>query len=237
MLPDVVGPDLAAELVTITPISAGRGPSGGGELLPGAARQAIPHVGVLGLLAKPLKLRGAGPPVRKLTFAHWAPQNVTELPTAALLSPITKAPPPGAKSMVQVTATLFEVTVEPVMFVIDACTVSVPGFRLEYEKVAMPLTSVTAVPVAPALGPDVTLKSTVAPDSGFPQVDPPVFVYVAATVAVVATERVWLGGARLRFCPGQAALPTGTHWVDSLLPEGQLARSTPPVLMIWPLSV
>jgi hypothetical protein len=173
MLPEIVGPDLAEELVTITPINAGRGPSGGGELLPGSAPQTVPQLGVFGLSAKPLKLRGAGPPPSELTLAHCAPQNMTELPTTEFLSPITKAPPPGANARVHVTVTLFEVTVEPVAFVIDACTVSVPGVRLEYEKVAMPVTSVTPVPIVPALGPDVTLKSTTTPGSGFPHVGPP----------------------------------------------------------------
>src|SRR5712692_10475193 len=237
MFPEIVGPDLLDELVTMTPISRGSGPSGGGVLLPGSVLHPAPQLGVPGLSAKPLKLRGAGPPVSELTFAHCAPQNITELPTTAFLSPMTNAPPPGAKASVQMTVTVFELIVEPVAFVMDACTVSVPGFTLEYGNVAIPLTSVTPVPAVPASGPDVTLKSTATPDRGFPQVVPPLLVYVAVTLAVVATDRVWLGGARLRFCPAQGPLPTGTHCVDSLLPGGQLAGSMPPVLMIWPLSV
>jgi hypothetical protein len=176
MLPEVVGPDLADALVTITPINAGRGPSGGGELLPGSALQTAPQVGVFGLSAKPLKLRGAGPPLRELIFAHWAPQNVTDRPIAESRLPITKAPPPGAKASVQTTVTLFDVIEAPVTLVIDASKVSVPGFTLEYENVAMPLTSVRPEPAVPAFGPDVTLKSTSAPASGCPQVGPPLLV-------------------------------------------------------------
>ena len=176
MSPEILGPDLLDELVTITAISAGSGPSGGGELLPGSALQLIPQAGVPGLSAKPLKLRGAGPPLSALIFAHCAPQNVTEVPTAEFSFPMTKAPPPGANAIVQMTVTLFEVILAPVTLVIDACTVSVPVFTLEYENVAMPLTSVTPEPVVPAFGPAVTSKSTNAPESGCPQVGPPLSV-------------------------------------------------------------
>jgi hypothetical protein len=56
----------------------------------------------LGLSAKPLKESGAGPPLREFNLAHWAPQNVTELPTTAFLSSIAKLPPPGAKAKTSV---------------------------------------------------------------------------------------------------------------------------------------
>ena len=131
MVPEIVGPDLLDELVTITAMSAGSGPWGGGELLPGSALHTAPHVGVVGLAAKPLKPRGAGPPLNELIFAHCAPQNVTEWPTAESSSPMTKAPPPGANATVQMTLTSFDVMVAPVAFVIDAWTVSVPVFTLE----------------------------------------------------------------------------------------------------------
>src|SRR6266851_4819732 len=97
MVPEVVEPDLVALLVTITAMKVGSGPAGGGELLPGAAVKVAPQVGVVGLFAKPLKLLGAAPPLKELVFAHCAPQNVTEVPIAEFWSPMTKAPPPGAK--------------------------------------------------------------------------------------------------------------------------------------------
>src|SRR5467141_3130275 len=58
----------------------------------------MPHVGALGSSAKPLKLAGAAPPLNEFVFAHWAPQKVTAVPFALCRSPITKAPPPGAKA-------------------------------------------------------------------------------------------------------------------------------------------
>src|SRR5919197_2902911 len=95
VLPEVVEPDWLIELATITPMNDGNGPSGGGALLPGDVVQSMPHVGVGGDFAKPLNEAGAAPPVRLFSFGHWAPQKVTEVPTAALLSPMTKLPPPA----------------------------------------------------------------------------------------------------------------------------------------------
>src|SRR5712692_692811 len=96
--PEISEPSLPTELVTITAMKAGSGPSGGGVLLPGSVVQATPQLGVVGSSAKPLKLRGAEPPLKELSFAHRAPQKVTEVPIAAFLSPMTKLPPPGAKA-------------------------------------------------------------------------------------------------------------------------------------------
>src|SRR5260370_11065757 len=98
VLPEISEPSLPTELVTITAMKVGSGPSGGGVLLPGSVVQATPQLGVLGSSAKPLKLRGAEPPLVGLSFAHRAPQKVTVLPVAAFLSPMTKLPPPGAKA-------------------------------------------------------------------------------------------------------------------------------------------
>jgi hypothetical protein len=86
----------------MTPMKAGSGPGGGGVLFPVSALQVAPQLGALGLSAKPLKESGAGPPLREFNLAHWAPQNVTELPTTAFLSPIAKLPPPGAKAKTSV---------------------------------------------------------------------------------------------------------------------------------------
>ena len=47
--PEIVGPDFELELVTITPMKAGNGPSGGGALLPGLVVQSTPQLGVDGL--------------------------------------------------------------------------------------------------------------------------------------------------------------------------------------------
>src|SRR5258708_32514852 len=43
--------------------------------------------------SNPLKLAGAGPPLRELLASHCAPQNITCVPTALLRSPITNEPP------------------------------------------------------------------------------------------------------------------------------------------------
>src|SRR4051812_11216100 len=91
--PEIVGPDLPIELETTTAISEGSGPAGGGGLLPGPVVQSVPHAAVAGVVSKPLNAAGAAPPLRLLSFHHWAPQKVTSVPTAALLSPITKFPP------------------------------------------------------------------------------------------------------------------------------------------------
>src|SRR5258708_2626277 len=186
VLPEIVEPDLAAELVTITAMKVGSGPAGGGVLLPGSAVQPLPQVGVVGFSAKPLKLRGAEPPLKELSFAHCAPQKVTEVPVAAFRSPMTKLPPPGPNPTVQMTATGPDVVVNGgvAAFVTDACSVSVPGSKLEYEKLALPLVSVELEPLTPALSPELTVKVTNAPESGSPQL----LVKVAVTVAVEPTE-------------------------------------------------
>ena len=91
LLPEITEPLLAIELDTITVMNSGIA-AGAPALLPGSLVQVPPHVAgdVLAELANPLKLDGAEPPLSELDFAHCAPQNVTWLPTIALLSPITK---------------------------------------------------------------------------------------------------------------------------------------------------
>jgi hypothetical protein len=64
-------------------------------LLPGSVVQLCPHTGAVVLSSNPLKLLGALPPLSELSFDHWAPQNVTVVPFAALLFPIAKVPPAG----------------------------------------------------------------------------------------------------------------------------------------------
>jgi|GraSoiStandDraft_40_1057318.scaffolds.fasta_scaffold1546322_2 hypothetical protein len=73
--PETSGPIWRAELVTITAMNSGSGPSGGGVLLPGSDVQLCPQAGVTGWSEKPLKLRGAGPAVNELCCAHWEPQK------------------------------------------------------------------------------------------------------------------------------------------------------------------
>ena len=63
-------PDWLAEPAAITPMKAGSGPDGGEELLPGSVLQPVPHDGVSGLFAKPLKDAGAAPPLKEFCFAH-----------------------------------------------------------------------------------------------------------------------------------------------------------------------
>src|SRR6185437_12869200 len=109
--PVLVEPDLVTELLTITAMYGGSGPAGGGELFPGSVVQALPQLGTLGRSANPLKLAGAAPVLSGLRSVHWAPQNVTFDPMALSLSPMTKAPPPGANGAVQLTATALEVIV------------------------------------------------------------------------------------------------------------------------------
>src|SRR6266487_1837760 len=89
--PAIVEPDLVIELETITAMN----PGGGFALLPGPVVQLVPHVTLGGFFSKPLNEGGAPPPLRLLRLDHCAPQKVTEVPIAALLSPITKLPPPG----------------------------------------------------------------------------------------------------------------------------------------------
>ena len=64
---------------------------GGFELLPGLLVQ-VPPQPEGAVSAKPLKELGAEPPLMALSFAHCAPQNVTELPMPASRLPITKVP-------------------------------------------------------------------------------------------------------------------------------------------------
>src|SRR5581483_383092 len=141
-LPWIVGPDLEYEVVTMTAISAGSGPAGGGVLLPGSVLQASPQAGVAGDSAKPLKLGATPAEVVGLSFHQRAPQKVTDVQVAASRSPIAKAPPPGAKATVQVTLTEFEVSV-PAGLLTDATTVSVPVLTLVQVKLAWPPASVT----------------------------------------------------------------------------------------------
>lgn len=70
VFPEIVEPDCEIELETITPISAGSGAAGGGELFPGAAVQLAPHAGLAAPRAKPLNAAGALPPVSELSFHH-----------------------------------------------------------------------------------------------------------------------------------------------------------------------
>src|SRR5260370_40823965 len=95
-MPEIAEPLLASGLVAMTAMNAGSDPAGGGVEFPGSALHIAPHVGVVGSSANPLKLAGAMPPAG-FSFAHCAPQNVTELPKEPLGPPITKLPPPRAK--------------------------------------------------------------------------------------------------------------------------------------------
>ena len=64
-------------LATTTARYDGKGSVGGETLLPRPADHPAPQAGGPGLASKPLKLGGADPPLRLLTLAHCAPQNVT----------------------------------------------------------------------------------------------------------------------------------------------------------------
>src|SRR4029453_8060789 len=100
VFPVIVEPDFEIELATRTRTKAGSGGGGGGGPLPGSVDQLRPQAGlVIGLLAKPLKAAGAGPPLSELSFDHCAAQKVTAVPTAELTSPITNEPPAVAAPM------------------------------------------------------------------------------------------------------------------------------------------
>src|SRR2546422_320669 len=92
--PEMVAPDLVIELDAITAMNGGT-LAGGPELFPGSVAHVPPQAGgvVLVISAKPLNAAGAGPPLSELTFAHFAPQKVTAVPTAESRLPITKEPP------------------------------------------------------------------------------------------------------------------------------------------------
>src|SRR6476661_1717713 len=74
---------------------------GGFELLPGCVVQLVSEGENAGAVAKPLNAAGAAPPLRLLSFHHCAPQYVTEVPTAAFWSPITKVPPAAGSPTVR----------------------------------------------------------------------------------------------------------------------------------------
>src|SRR5438270_5827602 len=93
--PKIVEPDWLIECETMTAMNVGSGPGGGGGLSPGDVVQLVPHVTAGGDFSKPLNEAGAVPPVRPFSFHHSALQNVTEFPTTAFLSPMTKLPPPA----------------------------------------------------------------------------------------------------------------------------------------------
>src|SRR5438034_2294685 len=112
-LPEICEPDCELEPVTTTAINAGNGPAGGEALLPGSELQSLPQPGVAGLSAKPLKLEGAGPPLRVFSVDHWAPQKVTAVPGTLLPSPITKAPPVETGAKINTVQPLAEVVLPP----------------------------------------------------------------------------------------------------------------------------
>src|SRR5712691_1229247 len=82
------------------------------------------------------------------------------------------------------------------------------------------------------LGPARVVKPTFTPARGVPQL----FVRVALTVAVVPTACVWVNGVRVRMARGHGRLPMVVHCVDSFVPTGHSAASTPPVLSTCPVS-
>ena len=83
----MVEPDLVTLPDAITAMNCGT-VSGGCELLPGRLVQCPPQLAGT-ISVKPLNESGAAPPLRVLSFAHFAPQNVTVFPGIALPSPIT----------------------------------------------------------------------------------------------------------------------------------------------------
>src|SRR5262245_31172694 len=94
-LPDTWEPNLLTAVGTNTAMNDGT-VAGGPRLFPPELVHVMPHAtGAENPSAKPLKAFGAGPPLRVLTFAHCAPQNVTDAAGDALTSPTVKTPPVG----------------------------------------------------------------------------------------------------------------------------------------------
>lgn len=136
VLPEIVGPDWLMELDAITAMNSGT-ERGGLELVPGSVVQVSPHRGVLlgVVLAKPVKLAGAGPPLSEFGCDHWAPQKVTGLPTVAFRSPITNDPLASC------------VTSSPVTVVVP-----LPGLWVESPPYRAVIVSVRSGDDPPALG-------------------------------------------------------------------------------------
>jgi hypothetical protein len=76
----------------MTLIYAGSGAAGRKPLLPPSVLQPIPQAGTVGLTANPLKLVGAGPPLKLFNPDHCALQKVTGVPLRLFPSPMTKPP-------------------------------------------------------------------------------------------------------------------------------------------------
>src|SRR5258708_559243 len=94
MLHVTLAPFGAILLDTSTTMYAGSVPAGGAVRLPGSIVQRVLELGVAGLSSKPLKLLACTDwAVMGFSFHHWPPQNVTAVPVADFLSPITKLPP------------------------------------------------------------------------------------------------------------------------------------------------
>src|SRR5437879_6727344 len=125
----------------------------------------------------------------------------------------------------QVMVPVLEAKPPPDALVTEACTLSFPSAVPLYVKVALPLASVVAVPVTPALGPLRILKSTPTLGSG----DPPASSTVDVTVAVPPTPWVWVAGVSAIEPPSvpTPAPPIERHCSDSF--GLQLAESKPPV--------
>ena len=89
----MVLPDWVTWSDTMTAICAGT-LAGGAALFPVLDVQVLPQAGGEPFVddAKPLNELGAEPPERLFALAHCAPHQVTDAPTAAFWSPMTKAP-------------------------------------------------------------------------------------------------------------------------------------------------
>ena len=93
MSPAIVEPVFVILLETMTAITDGI-VAGGPELFPGRLVHVPPHVSMVVLLSKPLKLEGAAPLLSELFFAHCAPQKLTLVPAVwGVRLPMTKTPP------------------------------------------------------------------------------------------------------------------------------------------------
>src|SRR5262245_7194292 len=101
MSPEIVEPLWLTVLAAITATAVGTR-SGGSELSPGRLVQVPPQVGLVLEFSNPLKLAGAGPPLRPFSRPHCALQKVTWSPIPAFRSPIPNAPPAGSGAGVRV---------------------------------------------------------------------------------------------------------------------------------------
>ena len=121
--------------------------------------------------------------------------------------------------------TLVELEWNDPTLVTVATTVSSPWEALEYVNAACPFGSVTADPLTPAFGPDVTENATFTFGSGYP--DPS--STVASSVVAAPANAFDVFGPNETDAVFEPDEPIGRHWIDSLTGGTHEPTSIPPV--------